>query len=77
MFSPLYASAVTLIAGNPSALVHDIRYISQLFGMVCRVLGLEVCSICLPIAFDWQYISALRFSSALIFPASRYERLIS
>ena len=47
-------------------------YISQLFGIVCRVLGLDVCARFVPIAFDWQYISALRFSSALIFPASRY-----
>jgi hypothetical protein len=43
MFS-LYGPAVTLIAGKPSALVHDIRNTSQLFGMVYRVLGLEVCA---------------------------------
>ena len=49
-------------------------HISQLYGMVYRVSGLGVRA---RFVFDWQYISALRFPSALIFPASRYERLIS
>lgn len=50
-------------------------HISQLYGMVYRVSGLDVRA---RFVFDWQYISALRFPSALISPASRYyERLIS
>ena len=49
-------------------------HISQLYGMVYRVSGLDVRA---RFVFDWQYVSALRFPSALISPASRYERLIS